>query len=118
MKLRYEKNVRVLTDLLGYCHFIGSNNLSTNLLLEPTRSVIEVRCQVRELDPARVDELNKYLHIPRQHEVEQYYWNISGEEEIDSELSLAGMMVDTAEITYDGEELRIVCERLDETSEE
>lgn len=118
MKLRYEKNVRVLSDLLGYCHLIGSNDFATHLVLEPTRSIIEVRCKVRLLPQERLDELNKYLSIPRQHEVEQYYWNISGEEEIDSELSLAGMMVDTVDICYDGEELTILCQRLNETNEE
>lgn len=118
MKLRYEKNVRVLSDLLGYCHLIGSNDFSTHLVLEPTRSLIEVRCKIKELAQNRLDELNKYLHIPRQHEVEQYYWTIAGEEEIDSELSLAGMMVDTAEISYSGDELRIFCQRLDESNEE
>lgn len=118
MKLRYEKNVRVMTDLLGYCHFVGSNQFTTSLVLQPTVSLIEVRCKVKNLPRERLEELHKFLNIPRQHEVEHYYWNISGEEDIDSELSLAGMMVDTAEITYIDDELRIFCTRLHETNEE
>ncbi len=114
MKLRYEKNIRLLTDLLGYCHMIGASEFFTHIALEDARSTIEVRCLIANLPQTRIDELNRHLNVPRQHEVEQYYWNISGEEQIDSELSLAGMMTDQADITYDGHELRITCVRLNE----
>ena len=46
--------------------------------------------------------------------MEQNYWNLSGEEEIDGELSLAGMMVDTAEVAYDGNLLIVRVVRCEE----
>ncbi len=114
MKLRYEKNIRLMNDLLGYCHMVGAHEFDTRLVMEASHSLIEVRCKVQNLPQARLDELNQYMNMPRQHEVEQYYWNISGEEEIDNELSLAGMMTDEADIRYSGGELCIRCIRRNE----
>lgn len=117
MKHRYEKNIRVMTDLLGYCHYIGATEFSTGLVLRQASSVIEVRCKKKRMPRHQLEELHKYLNIPRQREVEQYYWNVGGEENLDSGLSLVGMMVDTASITFEDGELCIICERLHEVNE-
>ena len=34
------------------------------------------------------------------HEVENYYWNLGGECEFDTELTLVGMMINSAKVTY------------------
>lgn len=112
MKLRYEINIRLQSHLLGYCHLLGATEFDTHIALERDRSIIDVRCKVKNLPQSRLDELNEQMSIPRRHEVEQYYWNISGEEAIDDELSIAGLMTDEAVITYDGDELSIHCVRM------
>ena len=53
------------------------------------------------------------LSIPRQHEVEQYYWHLGGESEFDCELSLVGMMVDNTNIKYENDRLHIELQRLE-----
>lgn len=114
MKLRYEINIRLQSHLLGYCHLLGATVFDTHLALESDRSIIEVCCKVKDLPEERLEELTQQMSIPRQHEVEQNYWNISGEEAIDDELSIAGLMTDEADISYDGEVLRIHCVRLND----
>lgn len=47
------------------------------------------------------------LNTPRQYEVENYYWNLGGECEFDSELTLVGMMINSAKISYKDGNLKI-----------
>ena len=117
MKLRYEKSMRVLTDIMGYCHLIGGQHFSVDFNMSGSQTEIEIKTQLAQVEQSELDNLNTMLNIPRQREVEQYYWNISGEEEIDNELSLAGMMVDEATVAYEDGVLTVTALRLDASDE-
>ncbi|MDL2324340.1 hypothetical protein LJC61_04220 [Ruminococcaceae bacterium OttesenSCG-928-A16] len=118
MKLRFEKNIRILTDILGHCHFLGGNICHTDFSLLPTHSHIVVQAEIPNLSSKAIADTHRTLNIPRQKDLEQNYWNISGEEAIDGELMLAGIMVDTASVSYDGKILTIDVVRQEETAEE
>ena len=45
-----------------------------------------------------VEDLMTCLNVQRQHEVEEYYWQLVGECDNDSELTVIGAMVDDAKI--------------------
>lgn len=112
--MRYEKNMRILTDILGYCFYLGGNNFHTDFSMQPTQSCLTITADIVGLPDEEVEHVALLLNIPRQRDVEQHYWNISGEEEIDGELSLAGMMVDTADVHYDGHVLTIKVMRVED----
>lgn len=118
MKLRYEKNIRIMNDLLGYCHYLGAHTFQMDLDMQPAVSHITVRADVSHIAPGEVESLSRLLNLPRQREVEQNYWNISGEEEIDTELTLAAVMIDSAEVSYAGGELTISVHRIHQSREE
>ena len=114
MKMRYENNIRILTDILGHFFYLGGCHFTTDIKMSPHSTELTVTGRIKDLSSAQVDHLKRLLSIPRQKDMEQNYWNLSGEEEIDGELSLAGMMVDTAEVTYDGSLLIVRVERYEE----
>ncbi|MDL2218950.1 hypothetical protein LJC04_01230 [Ruminococcaceae bacterium OttesenSCG-928-O06] len=116
MKLRYEKNVRVLTDIMGYCHLVGGTSFQIDFTMKEEVSDITIKTKIPGLPAENLHEIDKMLNIPRQREVEQYYWNISGGEEIDNELGLAGMMVDEAFVSYENDILTIKACRYDAPS--
>lgn len=118
MKLRYERSVRVLNDIMGYCHLIGGDRMRVDFDMRDRTTHIIIQTEVPGMTQKRLTELDKLLNIPRQREVEQYYWTIAGEEEIDNELGLAGMMIDQAVITYENDLLSIDVLRIDDTDEE
>lgn len=118
MKLRYEKNIRILNDLMGYCHFLGANSFTVGFELRGAQSTISIDAGIAHMPQENIDHLRRILNMPRQPEIEQNYWNLSGEEEIDDELSLAGMMVDTAEVNYQNGRLYIVARRQEQSVEE
>ena len=43
-----------------------------------------------------IEELSMCLNVQRQHEVEEYYWQLVGECDNDSELTVIGAMIDDA----------------------
>lgn len=117
MKLRYEKSIRILNDLLGYCHFLGGDVLHSDLELLDGLTRVRVVAELPHPGEEEMDCIRRLLGMPRQREIEQNYWNISGEEEIEGELSLVGMMTDRYDIHYEAGALRITVERLETTRE-
>lgn len=118
MKLEYEKSVRILNDLMGYCHFLGAYHMQVEFDLQATQTCIIVNADVPHITEKQAHELEKLLNMPRQHEVEQNYWNISGEEEISTEITLAAMMIDNAKVVLEDKRLHIWVQRLRPTAEE
>lgn len=118
MKLRYEKSIRVLTDIMGYCRLMGGEEFGIDFSMKNRTTKMRITVQLPGADPKKLKELDTMLNIPRQREVEHYYWTLAGEEEIDNELSLAGMMLDSAVVTYADGVLTIEAERKDLTSED
>lgn len=117
MKQRYEKSIHILTDLMGFCHFLGADKLHCDLSLEDGKTIISVSAELEQLAQEQLDEMAHVLNIPRQREVEQNFWGICGEEDIDTELSLAGMMIDKAQLRYEHGVLHIHAERIETTGE-
>ena len=53
------------------------------------------------------------LSTKRQHEIEEYYWNLPSDYDSESQLSIVGMMIDFAEVIYDNNILTIKLSRID-----
>lgn len=118
MKLRYEKSVRIINDIMGYCHLIGGRRFHVDFDMQDKTTLITIKSDISGVTEKQLKELDTLLNIPRQREVEQYYWSVSGEEQIDNELGLAGMMIDKAVIGYDDGQLTIDVIRIEDSSEE
>lgn len=100
MKFKTEKNLKIVNELITYFHTLGNSNVHIDLSSDETNSYFTISGEVDSISQEELDNLNTILNIPRQHEVEQYYWNLGGECEFDSELSLVGMMINKFNITY------------------
>ena len=118
MKLEYEKNIRIMNDLMGYCHFLGAYHMQVEFSLENDQSTITLKADVPNITEKQAKEMEELLNIPRQREVEQNYWNISGEEEISAEMNLAAMMIDNAKVQLKGQRICIWVQRLRYSNEE
>lgn len=103
--------MRIVTDLMGFLRFKGASAFHMDMEMTPEKSVITVSAPVPGLANADVDQISRILNVPRQREVEQNYWNVSGEEGMDAELTLAGVMTDSADVKYEGGVLTVTAER-------
>ena len=114
MSLELEKSMRIINDLVSFCYFEGAEKFDMSVTLHDDHSVeMQVVSPIESMDPERIEEIRQRLSLPRQHEVEQQYWELSGETEFSGELSLVGAMSDLAEVEYKGGFLRINVRRND-----
>ena len=100
MKFKIEKNLKIINELIAYFYKLGTIDVHIDLSSDNDNSYIDIYGQV---DPISEDELNSLatiLNTPRQQEIEHYYWNLGGECEFDSELTLVGMMINSAKVSY------------------
>lgn len=98
---------------MGYCYNHGSTNVHIDIKKENKKTVIFVRAEISSIDKEDLELLKKLLNAPRCHEMEEYYWNLTGDNDTDTELTLVGMMIDEAHINYvDGEYLEILLSRV------
>ena len=113
MKFKVEKNLKIITELMSFCYHFSAKDITVNIKTIDNTSNIILDAVIEKFPKDDYDNLVQTLSIPRQHEVEQYYWQLSGESEFDCELSLIGMMVDSANISYENNKLHIELQRLE-----
>ncbi len=62
------------------------------------RTIISITDYNTKYTKKEVDDLIECFNVQRQKEVEEYYWQLVGESDNDSELTIIGVMVDSATI--------------------
>lgn len=107
MKFKFEKNIRIISELIAYFHNLGINDIHIDMGTNESNSYFYISGVIENLPKDKLEYLNTILNTPRQHEVEQYYWNLNGESDYDSELCLVGVMIDEVDITYIDNTLKI-----------
>lgn len=101
MKHNFEKNLRIVNELMTYLHKLGSKDIHVTLQREESTTYFIVWGKINNIANDELESLKNILNTQRQHEVEEYYWHLGGECEADPELSLVGMMIDKADISYE-----------------
>ncbi|SHK54283.1 hypothetical protein SAMN02745248_02778 [Hathewaya proteolytica DSM 3090] len=99
-----KKIVKIVSELTGFCHHYGSNDVTTHS--QTTSNSIEISLTAKnltQLDDALIKKIRDRLSSPRCNEIEEYYWGLSGEDDTDPELILVGMMIDSYTLNYDKE---------------
>ncbi len=113
MRYIFEKNLRVMNEIITYCHTKDALDIAARLYRAGGKWIIDITAAAPGLDDMDVDLLREQLSCPRQRHVEESYWALGGELQSAGELTLAGMMVDEARVDYADGLLRIEVSRLD-----
>ncbi|GCD13060.1 hypothetical protein LGL55_24310 [Clostridium tagluense] len=113
MKHTHQRNIKIVNELMGYCYNHGSENIHIDINKENEKVIIFIKAQTLTISKEDLELLEISLNAQRCHEMEEYYWNLTGDNDSYSELTLVGMMIDEAHITYvDGEYLEILLTRI------
>ena len=107
MKFKIEKNIKIINELIAYFYKLGTVDVHIDLSSDNENSYFNIYGQVDSISKDELESLANILNTPRQYEVENYYWNLCGECEFDSELTLVGMMINSAKISYKDGNLKI-----------
>ena len=100
MKFKLEKSLRIITELIGFYNTKGAHDIKIEFNNTSKLSRYFFSAKTSPISPDEVTALLETLNLPRQHEIEEYYWNLEVDSDYDSELSLIGMMIDSALVDY------------------
>lgn len=91
---------RIVDELITYCYAKGAKEINIQIIDESELVKIQIKSRTKHLNKVTVEQLNKLLNYPKHEEIEEYYWELTGESDVDNELALIGMMTDRAVINY------------------
>ena len=110
MKFKKEKLIKLMNELINFCTDIGMNDLDINF--KCLTGEITVSGYAENPPMKKLRDLEKILNVPRQEELEEYYWILIGDGHGMQELEMVGTLVDNGSITYEDKILTIyICRR-------
>ncbi|WDV46864.1 hypothetical protein PV797_03990 [Clostridiaceae bacterium M8S5] len=109
MKHTKKRISKIVDELSTYLMSIGADDITVNIKNEKTRYKISAKSNyVKENNQKKIDKLIKCINCPKQEEMEEYYWELAGECDVDTELTLISMMVDKIKLDIDDKNISIV----------
>ena len=113
MKTKFEKIMKIASELLSYCHHYGAKEFRLDILEEDDAVSLSMRACPEDIPAKEFENLVAALSTPRQREVEQDYWELIGDSDGVAELQLLGMLCDDAKVDYQNRALTITLRRHD-----
>lgn len=97
-----DAKIMKVIDELGtfFLHSLQATALDISLQREDRLFKVSMKIDGVHIDQERYLTLRKKLSHPRSPELEDYYWQLTGEKEDASELRLVAMMCDTIIMNY------------------
>jgi hypothetical protein len=98
----------MVDELLNYFFIIGGTDISVCVKEEETNYQLTFRSNYSKEKQHKIQDLCKYLNCERNEQMESYYWELTGETETDTELTIIGMMIDHYELDIIDEVLELL----------
>jgi len=87
----------LISDFLKY----DCRDMNLRILEERDRYEIVIYGPCQNIRREKVNRIRKLLNQPRNPQMEEYYWSLSGDSDVESEFALLGIMTDHVELDYD-----------------
>lgn len=104
------KAIKIVDELIAYffAHQLTDLTIDLNYGLSQLEISVQGSCDQK---PDDLDQLKEVLNSERQEELEEYYSSLLGESRNYHELNLLGALVDSADISYQNQQLSITVYR-------
>lgn len=103
MQHEVKRITRIVDDTLTLFMVNNAEEMDVKIKKDIDKTMISFIYFNCNLSDVYIEKLRKNLNIQRQHEIEEYCWRLTGENETNEDLYLAGAMVDQADVfTKDG----------------
>lgn len=99
--------IKIIDEMLVFLYSLATRNIKMEIKKEEEYSEIIFDAKLGEpIEAKRLKKIEKLLSAPRQHEMEEFCWGLTGNDTTPStELGLVGMMIDEHETIYNEEDL-------------
>lgn len=106
-----QRIAKIVNEMTLFFYSMGATNISTNIQTEDEETIIKFESNFKGDQKKHIEKLIKCMKIPKQESMEEYYWGLTGECNIDTELSVVGMMTDRTEMEIKGDIIKMVLYR-------
>ena len=107
MNGRYEKTVRIASELILYCKYIGGTTCQVTTDIQQDYETCEISSPIAHFEHEELEKLKNDLNQPRDRAMETIYMLLCGQPEHEPQIRLIGAMVDEAKISYENGILHI-----------
>ncbi|MDK2917838.1 MAG: hypothetical protein PWQ37_571 [Candidatus Petromonas sp.] len=107
MKHIKKRIAKIVDELVTYFFSMGATDISINVKEEKGFFKIILATNYLKKDEEKINKLIKYLKCAKQEEMEEYYWELTGDSDVDEELILVGMMTDEAELDIEEDKIEV-----------
>ncbi|WP_129597970.1 hypothetical protein [Anaerophilus nitritogenes] len=107
MKHTKQRISKIVDEMLNYFFLIGATDIEVHLKDEEEFYKIFLKSNYTKGQENRIEELIRYLEAPKQEEMEEYYWELAGACDMDTELTLIGMMIDKGEVNFTQDKIEL-----------
>lgn len=106
------KITKIIDEILVFLFHMGSKNIDINYKDEECYFTVSFKCNYDINKKDLIYTMVKHLNTERQEEMEEYYWELAGKYNKDTELTLVGMMTDDAKVYFDDDKVEILLVRV------
>ena len=91
-----QKTTKIIDEFTSLLIKKGTTEIDVKIKKEDDVTTIFITDYNTSMNEEDINNLNEFLNIQRQSEVEEYYWGLMGETSDEDELFLIGSMLDSA----------------------
>ena len=103
MKHEKMKLVKILDEILCFSFMHDATEMNINIKMDEEKYIIQFEDNSKGVSKERIESIKEVINVEKQPEMEEYYWELTGQQEYDSEFTLVGLMSDKVNIEYDPE---------------
>jgi len=111
MKHEKKKIIKIVDEIMFFLFANGSTEITTKVTEEKERHVIYIWGNFDKKNKDNFDKLIKLLSCPRQRDMEEYYWELTGDSDQFTELTLVGMMTDEVQVDMQEDSIELILYR-------
>lgn len=101
------KAIKIVDELISFYFNIEITDIHIDVQYEEEEIKITLEGNCCYPPDEKLERLQELLNAPRQEELEDYYWELVGENDHYEELTLLGALVDSGNVEYQDNRLKI-----------
>jgi hypothetical protein len=113
MKQRCMKNIKIANEIMSILTHPKAGHLTSDIRFRREVTILTFSVTPSPFTPQELLEFLETLNLPRQSEMEEYYWSLLGESKSDDNLHVLARMIDTATASVEDTTLTLNITRKD-----
>ncbi|MGM0409737.1 MAG: ATP-binding protein [Bacillota bacterium] len=103
MKHEKMRLVKMLDEILFFSLMHNSTEIDINIKIDKEKYIIQFEDNSRGISEEIIEKMRELINVEKQPEMEEYYWELTGQQEYSNEFTLVGLMSDKVDVDYDPE---------------